>query len=121
VWWRDPRFRDLLHHGAVTFREICLTGRPEEQRHLWAVKAELEARMRRLAALPLERAVASYIEALSGQHGIRSKCYWPAPDDSQHEQRPPNPRQRPRRHLTATPPNARWARLGGVEVVSKPG
>ena len=50
VWWRDPRFRDLLPRGDVTVREICLSGSPEDQRRLWDDMAELETRMRRLAA-----------------------------------------------------------------------
>jgi hypothetical protein len=71
VWWRDPRFRDLLPRGDVTVREICLSGSPEDRRRLWGEMAELEARMRRLAGLPLDVAVACYVEAISGQHGIR--------------------------------------------------
>jgi hypothetical protein len=71
VWWRDPRFRDLLQRGDVTVREICLSGSSEEQRQLWANLAGLEARVKHLAALPLAEAVAGYVEAISGQHGIR--------------------------------------------------
>ena len=71
VSWRDPRFRDLLSRRDVTVREICLSGSLEDQRQLWGDMAELEARMRRLAASRLDVAVAGYVEAISGQHGIR--------------------------------------------------
>jgi hypothetical protein len=71
VWWRDPRFRDLLQRGHVTVREICLNGSPEEQRHLRGNLADLETRVKRLAAFPVERAVAGYVEAISSQHGVR--------------------------------------------------
>jgi hypothetical protein len=71
VWWRDPRFRDLLQRRDVTVRAICLNGRFEEQRQLWDNLPELEARTQRLAAPPLAEAVAGYVEAISGQHGIR--------------------------------------------------
>jgi hypothetical protein len=71
VWWRDPRFRDLLQRGDATVREICLNGSPEEQLHLWESLPDLEARMQRFAALPLREAVAGYVEAISCQHGIR--------------------------------------------------
>jgi hypothetical protein len=71
VWWRDPRFRDLLPRGDVTVREICLNGSSEERRHLWGNLADLEVRVERLAASPLGEAVAGYVEAISGQHGIR--------------------------------------------------
>jgi hypothetical protein len=57
VWWRDPRFRDLLPRGDATVREICLTGSPEEQRKLWDNLADLKARMQRLAALTLVEAI----------------------------------------------------------------
>jgi hypothetical protein len=52
VWWRDPRFRDLLRRGDVTVREICLHGSPDEQRHLWDSLADLEERLTQLAAMP---------------------------------------------------------------------
>ena len=68
---RDPRFRDLLPHRVVTVREICLKEGSVEQRHLWDNLADLKARMQRFASLPLTEAVASYIEAISSQHGIR--------------------------------------------------
>jgi hypothetical protein len=71
VWWRDPRFRDLLRRGDATVREICLDGNSEEQRHLWGSLADLEARMQQIASLPLAEVVAGYVEAISGQHGIR--------------------------------------------------
>jgi hypothetical protein len=71
VWWRDPRFRDLLPRGDATLREICLNGNLGEQRELWDGLADLEARVKRLAALRLERAVSGYVEAISGQHGMR--------------------------------------------------
>jgi hypothetical protein len=71
VWWRDPRFRDLLDRRDVTVREICLSGSRDDQRRLWGDMAELEARVKHLAALALGEAVAGYVEAISGQHGIR--------------------------------------------------
>jgi hypothetical protein len=71
VWWRDPRFRDLLQRGDITVREICLNGSSKERRHLWENLADLEARVKRLAALPLGEAVAGYVEAISSQLGIR--------------------------------------------------
>jgi hypothetical protein len=71
VWWRDPRFRDLLRRGDVTAREICLNGNSEERRELWDSLTDLEARVKRLAALPLAEVVAGYVEAISSQHGIR--------------------------------------------------
>jgi hypothetical protein len=71
VWWREPRFRDLLARGDATVREICLNGSPEEQWYLWGNLADLERRMTQLAATPIGEAVSGYVEAISSQHGIR--------------------------------------------------
>jgi hypothetical protein len=71
VWWHDPRFRDLLQRGNGTVRDICLNGTSEERRELWDSLTDLEARVKRLAALPLAEVVAGYVEAISDQHGIR--------------------------------------------------
>ena len=59
VWWRDPRFRDLLPRSGATVAEIINGGSLAEQQELWVSTDQLEARIERLAALSLEEAVAA--------------------------------------------------------------
>jgi len=71
VWRRDPRFTDLLPRCDSTVRRIAVDGDLKDRRVLWSRAGELKARVEQVAVLPLAAAVAGYVEAISGQHGIR--------------------------------------------------
>ena len=71
VWWRDPRFKAHIPRGDTTVYEIATAG-PQDDRHsLWRHLDGLKDAVKHQAALPLPDAVAEYVAAISGQHGVR--------------------------------------------------
>lgn len=71
IWHRDPRFAALLPKGDATVYDIATTGTLADQRVLWGNLNALRGAVAVQASLSLPRAVAQYVEAISGQHGER--------------------------------------------------
>lgn len=71
VWHRDPRFAAFVPKGDDTVNQIARSGHPEQRRRLWNHVEGLRAAVAAQAALDVPEAVTEYVEAISGQHGIR--------------------------------------------------
>jgi len=71
IWYHDPRFAALMPKGDATVYDIATTGSLNDKRVLWGNLNALRAAVRVQASLSLPRAVAQYVEAISGQHGER--------------------------------------------------
>jgi len=71
IWHRDPRFAEYVPRGDATVHGIATGGTLADQRALWANLGGLGGAIEAQAALTLREAVAQYVEAISGQQGLR--------------------------------------------------
>jgi len=71
IWQRDPRFAEFLPKGDSTVYDIATSGSLDDRWLLWANLGGLGGAIEAQAALTLREAVAQYVEAISGQQGLR--------------------------------------------------
>ena len=71
IWHRDPRFATFVPKGDDTVNQIATSDHSDQRRSLWNHIEGLRAAVAAQAALSVRDAVAEYVEAISGQHGVR--------------------------------------------------
>jgi len=71
IWHHDPRFTQFVPKGDLTVFEIATAGSGVDRRFLWEQGDEVRGAVDAQTRLSLLDAISQYVEAISGQHGVR--------------------------------------------------